>query len=292
MVKDRQTIMSAVQMPQQPREILLKLMSKKVTALAWDYIKDEDGFFPVVSAMGEIAGTTSILIAAELLSNSSGGLGDMLGGIGGVAPTEVVIIGAGTVGEYAARAALGLGAGVKIFDNFTYRLRRIQNDIGVRLFTSTLQPKVLLKALKRADVAVGAIRAPHGRTPCIVTQSMVEEMKQGSVIVDVSIDRGGCFETSHITTHTDPVFTHRGVRHYCVPNMASKVSRTASKALSNIVAPILLNIANDGGMETVLHQHPGMRNGVYVYHGTLTNAYLGKHLDIPHQNIDLLLAAF
>ncbi len=290
MMKQKQTLISALQLTVQPKNYIQKLLAKRVTAIAWDYIIDEEKIFPVVRAMGEIAGNTAILIAAEYLSNVNKGQGLMLGGISGVTPTEVVILGAGTVGEYATRAALGLGASVKLFDNSIYKLRRLQNDIGTRLFTCTIQPKELLKALKTADVVIGAIRAPHGRTPCIVTEEMVNTMKFGSVIVDVSIDQGGCFETSQVTTHQAPVYTKYGVIHYCVPNIPSRVARTASLALSNIFAPIFLNIGDEGGIEKALKKDKGVRNGVYVYKGILTSRFLGDMLQLPYKDINLIIA--
>jgi alanine dehydrogenase len=292
LMQQKQTLVSALQLTIQPENFVKKLMDKKVTAIAYDYIKDEEGIFPIVRSMSEIAGNTSILIAAEYLSNVNNGLGAMLGGISGVSPSEVVILGAGTVGEYAARAALGLGASVKVFDNSIYRMRRMQNNLGMRIFTSVLQPKVLMKALKTADVVIGAIRAPEGRTPCVVNQEMVSEMKFGSVIVDVSIDQGGCFETSKVTNHTNPVFRKYGVIHYCVPNIASRVSRTASYALSNVFSPILLNIGEEGGINNVLRRDKGVRHGVYIYNGILTNKYLGETLNLPYKDIDLMMAAY
>ena len=266
-------------------------MQKKVTAIAWDYIQDEAGIFPLIRSMGEIAGNTSILIASEYLSAEKGGKGMMLGGIAGIAPTEVVILGAGTVGEYATRAALGLGASVKVFDNSLYKLRRLQNDIGQRLHTSIIQPKALSKALSRADVVVGAIRAPYGRTPCVVTSEMVQEMREGSVIVDVSIDQGGCFETSKVTTFDKPTFTKYGVIHFCVPNIASRVPRTASFALSNIFAPLLIQISDGGGCQGLAKINRGFRNGVYIYNGTLTSSYLGETFGLPYKSMDLILPA-
>jgi alanine dehydrogenase len=267
-------------------------MNKKVTAIAYDYIKDEDGIYPIIRSMSEIAGNTSILIAAEYLSNINNGNGSMFGGITGTSPTEVVILGAGTVGEFATRAALGLGAMVKIFDNSVYRLRRLQSDLATRVFTSVLQPKVLAKALKTADVVIGAIRAPKGRTPCVVTEEMVSEMKYGSVVIDISIDQGGCFETSRVTNHTNPVFRTHGVIHYCVPNIPSRVSRTASYALSNVLTPILVNIGDEGGVENLLRSNSGVRHGVYIYNGILTNQFLGETFKLPYKDIDLLMAAF
>lgn len=285
-----QTLLSALQLSVQPKATLEKLYRKKITAVAWDYIQDDQGIFPVVRTMGEIAGNTAILVASELLSNPNG-KGLMLGGIVGVQPTEVVILGAGTVGEFAARSAIGLGASVKVFDNSLSKLRRLQNDIGTRIFTSVLQPKLISKALLRADVVIGAMRAPLGRTPCIVTEEMVAEMKPGSVIVDISIDQGGCFETSEVTNHNNPTFTKHGVIHYCVPNIASRVSRTASFALSNIFSPILIEMGNQGGCKELIKNDPGFRSGVYMYKGTMTSEILGKVFGLPYKDIELLLAA-
>lgn len=286
-----QTLISALQLTLHPKKTLVALMNKKITAIAWDYIQDEHQIFPVVRAMGEIAGNTAILIAAELLSNYKTGKGIMMGGVAGVQPTEVVILGAGTVGEYACRTAIGLGASVKVFDNSISKLRRLQNDIGQRIFTSVIQPKLLEKAIMRADVVIGAVRAPFGRTPCIVTEEMVKGMKAGSVIVDVSIDQGGCFETSRVTNHTKPTFVEHDVIHYCVPNVASRVSRTASIALSNIFSPMLLEMGEMGGCKEMIKRDPGFRSGVYIYKGKLTSEILGKVFDLPFKNIELLLAA-
>jgi alanine dehydrogenase len=284
-----QTLISALQIATQPKEILKKLIQKKVTAVAWDYIRDEEGVFSVVRTLGEIAGTTSLLVAGELLSSFSSGKGMMLGGIAGVQPTEVVVIGAGTVGEFATRAALGLGASVKVFDNSLSKLRRLQNDLGSRVYTSIIQPKVLAKAILRADVVIGALRSPIGRTPCVVTETMIESMKTGSVVVDVSIDQGGCFETSRVTNHIEPTFVKHGVVHYCVPNIASRVSRTASFALSNIFSPLLLEMGKHGGSGDLIARNEGFRNGVYIYKGVLTSEVLGKVFDLKYKNIELLI---
>jgi len=284
-----QTFISALQISIQPKQVLTKLIKKKITAIAWDYIQDEEGVFSLVRTVGEIAGNTSILIAGELISSFSSGKGMMLGGIAGVQPTEVVIIGAGTVGEFATRAALGLGASVKVFDNRLSILRRLQNDIGQRVYTSIIQPKVLAKAIRRADIVIGALRSSVGKTPCVVTELMVQEMKSGSVIVDVSIDQGGCFETSRVTNHDDPTFVKHGVTHYCVPNIASRVSRTASFAISNIFSPLLLEMGERGGVEDLIRSHSGFRNGVYIYKGLLTNEVLGKVFNLKYKDINLIL---
>jgi len=287
----KQILFSALQLSSQPKDCMKKLMQKKVTGIAYDFIKDREGVYPIVRSMSEIAGNTSILIAAEYLSNANNGHGIMMGGIPGVKPTEVVILGAGGVGEFAARAALGLGASVKLFDNESHRIRRVLNNLGQRIYTSIIQPKLLRKALMNADVVIGALRPKNGRTPCVVTEQMVAEMKYGSVIIDVSIDTGGCFETSRVTSHENPVFELHGITHYCVPNIASRVSRTASYALSNVFTPMLLDMGQDGGLEKMMHNHAGIRHGVYMYKGILTSKTLGETFDLPYKNIDLLMAA-
>lgn len=292
MMGHKQTLFSALQLSVQPRDTLKRLMDKKISAIAWDYIQDEELKFPVIRAMGEIAGNTSMIVAAEYLSRGQNGQGLMLGGISGVAPTEVVIIGAGTVGEYATRAALGFGAVVKVFDFSIYRLRRLQNDIGQRLYTSVIQPEELKRALNQADVVIGALRSREGRTPTVVTEEMVQSMKDGTVIVDVCVDQGGCFETSEVTNHTNPIFVKHGVIHYGVPNIASRVSKTASMALSNIFTPLILNIGRNGGCSSLIKKDAGFRHGVYLYNGTLTNQSLGEAFRLPFKDIDLLFAAF
>lgn len=291
LMQHKQTLFSALQLSVQPENFLKKLIAKKLNCIAFDLITDDVGILPVIRAMGEIAGGASILIAAELLSNVNNGVGSILGGISGISPTEVVIIGAGTVGEFAARAALGLGATVKVFDNSTSRLRRLQNQLGTRVFTSVIVPRVLEKHLRSADVAIGALRATKGRTPCIVTENMVSEMKTGSVIIDVSIDQGGVFETSQVTNHTKPVFRKHGVIHYCVPNIPSRVARTASYAFSNIFSQIVLNMGDEGGFDSIVRKDAGLRNGVYIYNGILTNQFLGEAFNLPFKDINLLMAA-
>ena len=291
LMKYKQILFSALQITVQPKNALEKLMAKKITAIAWDYIEDENGSFPIIRSMGEIAGTTSFLIAAELMSNANNGKGIMLGSVAGISPPELVIIGAGTVGQFVASAALAMGVSVKVFDNSLYKLRRLQNEIGHKVFTSVLQPKVLEKALKRCDVAIGAISAHQGRTPCVVSEDMVKKMKSGSVIVDVSIDKGGCFETSKITTHQNPTFLKHDVIHYCVPNIGSRVSRTASYSLSNIFSPLLKEISDSGGCEKLIQNAKGFRHGVYIYNGTLTSSILGEAFDLPFKDLDLLISA-
>lgn len=292
MLVGNQILISSLHITQQTKEYIERLIQKKVTALSFESLKDSNNSFPIVRSMSEIVGSTSVLIAAEYLSNQHGGKGEMLGGITGVNPTEVVIIGAGTAGESAARTALGLGAMVRVFDNSVYKLRRIQNNLGQRIFTSLIHPKVLKNALKSADVVIGAVRLIDQGPRFIVTEEMVKNMKNESVIIDISIDQGGCFETSELTTHKNPVFRKHGVVHYCVPNTASRVARTASYALSNILSHVIVQIGEAGGINQLLKKDAGTRNGVYVYRGILTNDYIGQLFGLRSKDIDLLMAAF
>ncbi len=281
-------LISAIQIKTRKKEYFESLAKKKITALAFEYIKDEDYSYPAVKSLSEIAGTASILIAAELMTHNDFGKGLLFGNITGVPPTDVVILGAGTVGEYAARTALGLGAKIKIFDNSITKLRRLQNSLTERVFTSTITPKALLKALRRADVAIGAMRGQE-RCPVVVSESMVEHMKRGAVIVDVSIDTGGCFETSEVTTHEKPTFMKHNVIHYCVPNIPSRYSKTATLSISNIITPSLLSIAEDGGIEAAIRKNQGLKHGVYLYHGILTNKIVGEWFNMPDNDINLIV---
>jgi alanine dehydrogenase len=292
MMGTKQTIISSIHTSAINEEYFRRLLVKRITALAFEYVQDKAGTFPVIRAMSEIAGNTSMLVAAEYMSDPEYGRGKMLGGFSGISPTEVVILGAGTVGEYATRAALGMGAFVKIFDNSVYKLRRLQNNLNTRVYTSMIQPRVLINALRSADVVIGAIHSAYGRTPVVVTEEMVQQMKSGAVIIDVSIDQGGCIETSHVTDHRSPVFKKYGVTHYCVPNIASKVPHTASYAISNFLSPILLRFGEEGGVEKVLQSDYGIRQGVYLFNGISTNKYLSDSFHLPFQDINLLMAAF
>lgn len=291
LIKERQTLFSILSINMQGEDYLRKLSEKKITAIGYEFLRDKTGILSVIKAMSEIVGSSVILIAAEYLSNQMGGRGEMLGGVPGIPPTEVVIIGAGTVGEFAARTALGLGASVKVFDHSAYKLRRLQNTLGQQVYTSIISPPILADALTRADVAVGALKPSGMRSPMVVSEEMVTRMKPGAVIADVSIDMGGCFETSRITTHNKPVFTKHDIIHYCVPNIASRVSRTASMALSNIFSQILATIGDSGGIEGMLLFDKGVRDGVYLYRGTVTNAQVGQITGIPPRDLNLLLAA-
>ena len=287
-INPQSTLFSALQLKTQNKKYFEALAKKRITAIAFDFITDEHGVYPVVKSLSEIAGISAVLIAAELMQNNSDGYGLLFGNIGGVPPTDVVILGAGTVGEFAAKSAIGLGARVKIFDNSITKLRRLQHQLNAPVYTSTVQPKTLQKALMRCDVAIAAVRGKT-RTPVLVSEEMVEQMKDGAVIVDVSIDSGGCFETSEITTHKKPTFKKHGVIHYCVPNIPSRYSRTASLSISNIFTPYLLDIAEEGGIENSVRFNQSLRKGMYFYHGILTNKAVADWFGLPFRDINLLI---
>ena len=275
-----QMIISPIHLSVLKSELLQKMMDKRITGISFENLKDDSGTYPIVRSMSEIAGSAVMLIAAQYLSSSNHGKGVLLGGISGIAPTKVIILGAGIVGEYAARAALALGASVKVFDNSVYRLKRLQNNIGQRLWTSVVEPRMLAKQLKTCEVAVGALGSESGRTPMVVTEEMVSNMRKGSVIIDVSIDRGGCFETSEITTHQSPIYLKYGVIHYCVPNIPSGFARTASQAISNVLMPLLLEAGDEGGFEKLIWHNVKLRSGLYMFKGALTNFNLSERFNL------------
>lgn len=290
-LRGNQIIISSLHCNTQNKEYFTKLLKKRIVALAYDLLKDDQNNFPIVRSMSEIAGRSSILVASEYLSNGNNGKGEMLGGMTGVSPSEVIILGAGTAAEYATRTALALGAQVKVFDKSIHKLTRLVNTLNQPVFTSVLQPQVLERSLKTADVVIGAIDMTNSTPINVVTESMVKKMKKNSVIVDISIDQGGCFETSHTTNHKNPTFIKHGVIHYCVPNIASRVARTASYALSNILSPMLLLIGESGTTINFLKNNPGIRNGIYIYNGILTNKHIGENFNISYRDIDLLISA-
>ena len=291
LLKPNQYIISPIHLAVMKKKILEKMMEKRITALSFENLKDASGHNPIVRSMSEIAGSAVMLIAGQYLSNANHGKGVLVGGISGIPPTKVIIIGAGIVGEYAARTALAMGASVKVFDNSIYRLKRMQNNIGVRMWTSVIEPKILAKQLRTCDVAVGAIGSNGGRTPILVTEEMVSDMRPGSVIVDVSIDNGGCFETSMVTSHKKPVFEKYDVIHYCVPNIPSGFARTASQAISNVLMPLLLETADEGGIDNVVWHKINIRSGIYLFKGSLTNFHLSQRFNLKYTDLNLLIAS-
>lgn len=287
-MKSHQTIFSPIHLPTMKQKTIEKMMEKKITAIAYEFMQDDWGVYPIVKAMSEIAGNAVVHIAAEYLSTVKGGAGILLGGISGVPPARVVILGAGVVGETAARTAIGLGALVKIFDNSTYKLQRLQNNLGIRVFTSVMSPTTLSNELRNADVVIGAVHSKTGRTPILISESMVMKMKPNSIIVDVSIDQGGCFETSEVTNHDNPTFVKHDVIHYCVPNIASRVSQTASIAMSNIMTNVIVQLINIGGIKSLIQHSKGIRHGAYLFIGNVTNQHFSQLLGEKHIDLDLL----
>ncbi len=286
MVKPRQTVFSALHLTGQKTSFFRKLMQKKITAISFEHIKDRTNSFPIMRSLSELAGNTAVLLGAKYLALK----GEMFGGFTGIPPSELVILGAGTVGEYAARTAIGLGASVKVFDDNIYKLRSLQHKLNTQLYTSIIQPKILTKALEKADVAIGAMHVLNGLSPCLVSEEMVKRMKSGSVIIDVCIDKGGCFETSRVTNYDKPIYKKHDVIHYCIPNITSRVSHTASHALSNYFGPVMLRIGEEGGVVNLLKADKCIRNGAYLFTGIITNDYISNNFNLPYQDIELLMA--
>lgn len=291
MMQPGTVLISPLQLPTITAEYLFRLKHKRIIALAMEYLQDDQGAFPLVRIMSEMAGISAIQTAAELLSSSRGGPGVLLGGVSGVPSAKVVILGGGVVAEYATRAALGMGAEVRIFDDNITKLMRLQNSVGRQLYTSAINPYYLRRELLTAEVAIGAIHAEHGRAPVVVSEEMVRAMRPGSVIIDVSIDQGGCFATSELTSLDKPTFEKHDVIHYCVPNLASRVGRTASMAVSNVITPLLLKADGARSFEHFILRRPGLRHGVYTFRGCLTNQYLGKRFEMRSTDIDLLMTS-
>jgi len=291
LMKSGSALLSAFQMGQQSAKYLEAINKKKLIAIGYEFIEDAEGGLPLIRAMSEIAGSTVMVIAAEFLSSSKQGRGIIIGGITGVPPTRVMIIGAGTVAEFAARAALGHGAEVRVFDDHIYKMRRLKHTIGHEIFTSTYDASVLAKEVSEADILIGAVRMEKGQSKMLVTEEMVMKMKPGSVIIDVSIDQGGCIETSEVTSHKKPTFVKHDVTHYCVPNIASRVARTASLAISNIFTPILLDAGDSGGFDEMIYRRQWIQKGVYSYKGSLTNLDLAKRFNLGYKDLSLFMAA-
>jgi alanine dehydrogenase len=292
MMHDRSTIMSMLQLTNLSTDCIKLMMSKKMNAIAYELIKDEQKQFPVVSSISEIEGNTAIAVAAELMSNERGGKGLLLGGVAGISPTEVLILGAGIAGSVAARTAIALGASVKIFDHDINKLRKIQHYLGQQVFTSVIHPTVLFKALSTADAVIGNLRYINGSERFMVSEELVKTMKPGAIIIDMSVDQGGCFETSECRTLQNPVYEKHGIIHYCVPNISARVARTSSMALSNIFAPILLKIGNSGSVDSAINESAGFRHGAYIYGGVLVNRLFGNYYGIASNDIGLLLAGY
>ena len=278
LMNDGSTVMSLLQVNGLSKESLQLMMAKRLNAVAYDLIKDQQKAFPVVNSLSEIEGICAISVISELMTSEHGGKGLLLGGVAGISPTEVVILGAGITSTAAAQTALAIGATVKVFDYDINKLRQVKQHLGQHVFTSVIHPNVLFRALASADAVIGNLRYINGSERFMVSDELVRTMKRGAVIVDLGVDQGGCFE--------------HGVRHYCVPNLSARVPRTASMALSNIFAPILLKIGRSGSVRQAAVESAGFRNGVYVYEGMMVNRLIGRYYGIASSDIGLLLAGY
>lgn len=293
LMRPRTVLFSMVQLNRFAPEAFELMMAKRINAIAYELMADERLKFPVLNIISEIEGSASITIASELLSNTQGGKGILLGGIPGVSPTEIVIVGAGNAGTVAARAALALGASVKVFDDDINKLRTIQQVLGQGLFTSTFHPNVLLNAFRSADVVIGAMRYINTRRRYVIAEELVRSMKRGALVIDLRVNQGGCFETTCCLTPSDPsVFEQYGVLHYCKQNISNHVARTTSMALSNIFVPMLFHLGDMGSIQTLIKSEAGFKQGVYMYCGKPVNEYVSSHFNMRSNNIDIYLAAF
>ena len=286
-----QTIISPIHLSALKKHYIEHMMAKRITALSFENFKDDSGTYPIVRSMSEITGSAVMLIAGQYLSSFNKGKGVLLGGISGIPPTKVVIVGAGIVGDFATINALALGASVKVFDNNVSKLKQLQNNLGQRIWTSVLEPRILAKQLKTCEVAVGALSNESGRAPVVVSEEMVAAMRPGSIIIDVAIDRGGCFETSELTSHEQPTFIKHDVIHYCVPNIASGFARTASQAISNVLMPLILEVSDEGGIEEMVWHNFNLREGIYLFKGALTDIYISQKFDLKYTDLNLLIAS-
>lgn len=288
-LRDSQIVTGFLHMAVAPRALVDALLERRVTAIAYETIQADDGRLPVVLPMSEIAGRMIPYIAGELLMNTHGGKGILLGSVPGITAPEVVIVGAGVVGCNAARSFLGLGAQVTLLDAEPQRLRVADEHLGGRASLTLLTPRNLGRACAIADVLVTCVLIPGERTPKLVTREMVRSMKPGSVIMDISIDQGGCVETSRPTTHQDPTFVEENVIHYCVPNMSSGIARTASLALTYAVLPYLQQIACCGVAEAV-RQDPALGKGIMVAQGEVASAAVAGAFGLRLRALSALLA--
>ncbi len=291
LLQEKQILFSALHLGATTPDFLKRLMELGITGIGFEFIRDPDGSLPIVRMMHEIMGSMAVQIAARYLESNEGGKGVMLGGISGVPPATVVILGAGVVGEWAARTALGYGAHVIVLDSDLAALRALEHYLDRRITTAMASEQYLRQAILTADVVIGAMMADGQRSPVLVTGDLVAAMRPGAVIVDAVMDQGGCIETSRPTTHSEPTFRAHNVIHYCVPNMPSNAARTASYALTNVLVPFLLKIGEAGSINEALWANPSLRSGAYVYRRHLTKKSLASLFGMPHRDIELLIAS-
>lgn len=291
MMQEQQLLISALHLGESNDEFYTKLQQKNITGIGFEFIQEKDESFPIVRILHEITGSLSVQIAAGYLETGHEGQGILLGGISGVPPATVVILGAGIIGEYAARTALGYGAQVFVMDNNLTALRRLENALDRRIITAMANQQYLYSALKFADVVIGAVMEEGNRAPCWVTDTMIGQMRPGSVVIDTVIDQGGCIATSRITSHADPVYRVNGVVHYGVPNIPARVGRTGTYAINNVLVPYLMQIGDAGGIHAALWEHIALRNGTYLYKKHLTKKNLPITVKLPYRDIEMLIAS-
>ncbi len=291
LLQEKQILISAIHLGATTPQFLRRLMELGITGIGFEFIRDPDGSLPIVRMMHEIMGSMAVQIAARYLESNAGGKGVMLGGISGVPPSTVVILGAGVVGEWAARTALGYGAHVIVLDSDLSALRALEHYLDRRITTAMASGHYLRQAVLSADVIIGAMMADGQRSPMMIQEDLVAAMRPGSVIVDAVIDQGGCIETSRPTTHSEPTYRLHNVIHYCVPNMPSNAARTASYALGNVLAPYLLTIGRAASINDALWTNAGLRSGAYVYRKHLTKKSLASMFGMSHRDIELLIAS-
>ena len=289
LIKPNSILISALELKKQSSAYISKLINKKITCIAFEFIEEDDGYLPVTDQLGDITGQAAVLISSELMSNiNTNGKGLFLGNISGVPPTEIVVIGSDKIAESAALTATRLGARVKVFSNSIFKLNKIQKLIGNPIYSSTIQKKQLTKALMRCDVAIGTIKSSTS-SESVITEDMVIKMKKGSIIIDVSIDTGGTFQTSELTNHDKPTFIKHDVIHYCVPNIPSRYSRTSSLCLSNIITPYLVKSVRFGSFENFIRNNNSFKKGVYLYNGLNTNMIISQILGIKYNDINNII---
>ncbi len=284
-------IFSAINLFTQNEKNLKKLKEKKTTALAFEFFLDNQGFNPFLHIIGEIIGSSSVMIAAEIMSNTNGGNGNMLGGISGIEPSEIIILGSEICSQYAVKIAMGLGANVKVFDNSIKKLIKLHDFFGQHLYTSTLSNQSLHRALINADVLINTLEKGIN-DDFIITNEMLNLMKQGAVIIDLKVDTGSVIESSKITSFKNPTFVKEGVIHYCVPNIASRVSRTSSVAISNLLTPYLADITKCGGIIPFILNNVSCRNAVYMLKGITTNKTVAEKFNLDYTDINIVIYIF
>ncbi len=291
MLGTNKIIFSALNISTQKKEAIANLSKKKCTAIAYELFENQNNFNPFTHAIGEITGTSAVMIASELLSSTSGGRGILLGSLSGFPPAEIIILGTDISAEYAIRIAIGLGAIVKVFDNSIQNLIKIHKIFGQNLYTSTINEANLKHELANADVLINTIAIEEGQK-FIITEDMIRLMKKGSVIIDLKVDQGSIIETSEITSFENPTYKKNDVIHYCVPNLASRVAYTSSIAISNLLTTTLIKILEQGSIIPFLQYNSDIRKGTYLFKGVVTNKIVAERFNFDYTDINFIIHVF